>query len=83
MVKYYQRIPQSAIIRELDGNDYGIADCVMYWNDGKKYHIKSGEIRMLRVAFVQHGEAFLYLGCAGSAIADTNNLPFNVTAIQR
>lgn len=78
MIRYYERIPSAALRREIDGHLYayvqhtvtprGVAECPP---------------RMVRAddAMVKAGEAYVFIGMMGEAVAQRTNIPFPVTAL--
>ena len=84
MIKYFQRIPSAAARNEVDGNLYAYSNCrLKATNDGRITVVEdsTANARMLRVETVENGEARVYLGMAGDAIAERVNLPFSVVAL--
>lgn len=80
MINFFERIPSSAVVSECDGHQYGYGLCRMTTlPDGRHAPAQGGGPYMRRVSFEQNGEAYLYLGCAGDAIACIVNLPFSIT----
>lgn len=80
MKRFYQRVPAASIRHEIDGKEYVNSDAAMYSTETHKLHVRIMDTpRLLRVAFVRNGEAYVYLGCAGDKIALITNLPFSVS----
>lgn len=80
MVKYYARVPSAAAKPYPDGHCYAYVDLEMVAIPGKKVTVLESVYPILRrVSRNLNGEASVYLGCAGEAIANTVNLPFGVT----
>ena len=80
MFVYFARVPAAAVRLLPDGNLYAYAfrnlRCL---TSGRVTVGEVEDARLLRVARIDRGEAYVYLGRAGDAIATTDNLPFDVT----
>jgi hypothetical protein len=84
MIYYYKRVPSAAVRREFDGNTYAYSNCRLQQTDSGRIIVVEASVnraRLLRVELIKNGEGYVYLGCAGEAIAGRANLPFGVDAI--
>lgn len=82
MVKFFSRVPAAATFLHIDGLQYANVRHEMHTTPLKRVTIRTTqEARMMRVSHTVGGEAFVYLGMAGEAIAVADNLPFGVSAV--
>lgn len=84
-MKYYQRIPAAAGYMMFDGKMYAnVTARLNHDNDGRISVIEDDvdDYRMLEVSFIRDGEAYVYIGYIGSAVANIANLPFSVSAFE-
>lgn len=82
-MKYYQRVPAAAAYPMFDGKLYANTTARMeHLPNGKIAIIESpvDDYRMMPASFIRNGEAYVYIGKIGDAIAQTTNLPFSVSA---
>ncbi len=80
MFVYFARVPASAVRLLPDGNLYAYVARNLYVSpEGNVVIGHYEDARLLRVARVDRGDAYVCLGRAGDAIATTDNLPFDVT----
>lgn len=79
MIAYYARVPSAAVELYPDGHYYAYVDLEMVCGLGRVTVMESVYPHLLRVTRHANGEAYVFLGRAGEAIANTVNLPFDVT----
>jgi hypothetical protein len=81
MITYYERVPSAAAYRNIDGNLYANSLArVVNLPDGRLTIAIGERVRMMRVSYIQNGEAYVQIATAGAAIANVSNLPFGITA---
>jgi len=80
MIRYFERVPAAAAWS--DGTrQYAYGRHSLKQLPDGRFTVAEGEREILRqVEFVENGEAYLAVGCAGEKIAVLANLPFAVTA---
>lgn len=84
LVRYYQVVPSASVHEEIDGKTYALTHCRLVRTSDARVTVvedKAMPPRRLFVDAIENGVAYVYLGCAGEAIAVQANLPYSVVSV--